>query len=133
MELRVRVNEGQILTLLRREPRLQHRHWTEGPRRWLLVSESVQQCAEPTADDVEHTPDLAVLAMIRFNRYATQEVVDVVQIQVDDEPGADHGGSAKGRVDVRIQERFLDHQLAFPYRQSDDELCAGLDVFPNHP
>jgi len=67
MELRVRVNEVQILTLLRREPRLQHRHWTEGPRRWLLVSESVQQCAEPTADGVEHTPDLAVLAMIRFS------------------------------------------------------------------
>jgi len=83
MDLRVVVNERQILTLLRRDPRL-------GPPRCdlfggRLVGVLVKKIAEAIADSVQRTLHLGIVAMIRFGGYAPKKVVDVVQIQVDDE------------------------------------------------
>jgi hypothetical protein len=132
MELRIPVNEGQILTLLRCKPGLQRGRGTDCLGDWRLVSELLQQGTEPIADRIERTLDFAVIAMIRFGRHAAKEVVDVVQIQVDDEPGADPGSLLEDFLDFRIQERPLDHEITFARRESDRELCPGLDVFSNH-
>ena len=80
MDLRVVVNERQILTLLRGEPL--------GPLRcsrlgWTLVGVFVEKFAEPIAERVEYTLHFAIATVIRLGRYASEKIVDIVQIQIN--------------------------------------------------
>ena len=102
IQLRVRMDECQILTLLGRKPGARWWRWIGGLRDRLLVGVPIQYRAEPIADSVEYTLHCAVVAVIRLGGDAAKKIIDVVQSQVHRDLRADRSRALQGSLHFRV-------------------------------